>query len=149
VVEIEANMLYKIYKRTRNDYFRSIKQSKTDMWNTYVEEAKGSTVYDLLKQLKPCQIQQTPTIWHNEIETTTFRNKAELLEKVMFPTPSQFQPSVPSTTNSSLPWTNVTNQQIREAIFTSAPKKATGPDGISFLCLWESYNTRAIPTWFH
>src|SRR5690606_16755896 len=34
------------YKRTRNEYFHTIKQSKTDMWNAYVEEAKGSKVYD-------------------------------------------------------------------------------------------------------
>src|SRR5690606_41893771 len=32
----EENHFY--YKRTWNEYFRSIKQSKTDMWNTYVED---------------------------------------------------------------------------------------------------------------
>src|SRR5690606_26562228 len=79
------------YKHTRNEYFPSIKQSKTDMWNIYVEEAKRSTVYDPLKQLKPRQIQQTPAIWHSGIETTTFRDKAELLRSVMFPAPPQFQ----------------------------------------------------------
>src|SRR5690606_3476163 len=135
------------YKRTRNDYFRTIKQSKTDMWNTYVEEAKGSKVHDPLKQLKPRRTQQTPAIRHNGIEATTFKDKADLLRRVMFPAPPQFQPSVSSTTINPLPWTDVTDQEIREAIFTLAPKKAAGPDGLLFLCIRETYN--AIPTWFH
>src|SRR5690606_40495744 len=62
----EENHFY--YKRTRNEYFRSIKQSKTDKWNTYVEEAKGSKVYDPLKQLKPRRTQKTPAIRHNGVE---------------------------------------------------------------------------------
>src|SRR5690606_18980039 len=78
----EENHFY--YKRTRNEYFRSIKQSKTDKWNTYVEEAKGSKVYDPLKQLKPRRTQKTPAIRHNGVEATTFRDKAELLRSVMF-----------------------------------------------------------------
>ena len=93
----EDNHLY--YKRTRNEYFRSIKQSKTNMWNTYVEDATGSKVYDPLKQLKPRRTQQTPTIKHNGIEATTFREKAELLRSVIFPPPPQFQPSTTTTTN--------------------------------------------------
>src|SRR5690606_21545464 len=71
----------------------------------------------------------------------------ELLQSVMFPAPPHFQLSTSSTANSLLPWTDVTDQEIREAIFTSTPKKAAGPDGLSFLCLREAYN--AIPTWFH
>ena len=38
-------------------------------------------------------------------------------------------------------------KEISEANFTSAPRKAAGPDGLSFLCLREAYN--AIPDWFH
>ena len=96
---------------------------------------------------KPRRTQQTPTIRHNGIEATTFKDKADLLRRVMFPAPPQFQPLVSSTTINPLPWTEITDQEIREAIFTSAPKKAAGPDGLLFLCLREAYN--AIPTWFH
>src|SRR5690606_13323660 len=70
-----------------------------------------------------------------------------LLRNVMFPAPPQSQPLASSTTFSQLPWTDITDQEIREAIFTSTPKKAAGPDGLSFLCLREAYN--AIRTWFH
>ena len=132
------------YKRKRNDYFRSIKQSKTNMWNTYMEELKGSKVYDGLKQLKPRRTQQTPTIKHEGITASTFAEKADLLRTVMFPALPQFHPQKSGNSNTSLPYAEITENEIREAIFSSSPRKAAGPDGISFLCLREAYNT--IPT---
>src|SRR5437660_4363789 len=41
----------------------------------------------------------------------------------------------------------VTNSEIKNAIFTSNPKKAAGPDNINFLCLQNAYNAKV--TTFH
>ncbi|RPA70842.1 hypothetical protein BJ508DRAFT_218859, partial [Ascobolus immersus RN42] len=50
------------YKQRRNDYFRSIKKSNTDMWNQYVEELDGPEVNKLMRRLRIRKTQQTPTI---------------------------------------------------------------------------------------
>ena len=80
------------FKRQRNSYFRAIKQSKTNMWNTYVEELTGPDIFKGLQELKPRKTQQTPIINHNGITTSTFIEKANLFRTVMFPTPPKFHP---------------------------------------------------------
>src|SRR5690606_7308409 len=47
----------------------------------------------------------------------------------------------------TIPWVDITDNEIRDAIFTSALNKAAGPDGLSFRCLRSAYD--CIPTWFH
>ena len=44
-------------------------------------------------------------------------------------------------------WFPITDNEIQQAIFTSAPRKAPGPDGITFLCLQHAYT--AIPQHFN
>ena len=38
-------------------------------------------------------------------------------------------------------WEKVIHREIKNAIFSSSPKKSSGPDGISFLILQKSYHT--------
>lgn len=42
------------------------------------------------------------------------------------------------------PWPDVTDSEVKDAIYNSAPNKSPGPDGINFLCLRQVY--QAIPT---
>lgn len=66
----------------------------------------------------------------------------------MFPVPPSFLDSehAPRTRN-RLPWEQVTDSEVKIAIFSSASNKAPGPDGLPFLCLKEAY--KAIPHFFH
>jgi len=42
------------------------------------------------------------------------------------------------------PWPDVSDSEVKDAIYNSAPNKSPGPDGINFLCLRQVY--QAIPT---
>src|SRR5690606_15062349 len=77
---------------------------------------------------------------------TNFQDKAQLFRSAMFPPPPVFS-SPPPISKTTIPWVDITDNEIRDAIFTSAPNKAAGPDGLLFQCLRSAYN--CIPTWFH
>ena len=47
-------------------------------------------------------------------------------------------------TDKSFPWPDITDLEVKDAIFHSAANKAPGPGGINFLCLSHVY--RSIPT---
>src|SRR5690606_22232057 len=134
------------YKSRRNEYYRSIRKSKTEMWNKYVEDLEGSEIYKVLKRARTRHTQQTPTIIHNGYTATSFQDKAQLFRSAMFPPPPVFS-SPPPISKTTIPWVDITDNEIRDAIFTSAPNKAAGPDGLSFRCLRTAYD--CIPTWFH
>src|SRR5690606_34763654 len=77
---------------------------------------------------------------------TNFQDKAQLFRSAMFPPPPVFS-SPPPISKTTIPWVDITDNEIRDAIFTSAPNKAAGPDGLLFQCLRSAYD--CIPTWFH
>jgi hypothetical protein len=55
--------------------------------------------------------------------------------QVLFPEPPQAPPSRKTRCHPELPWQTFSPAEIRQAIFTSLPKKAPGPDAITFACL--------------
>ena len=135
------------YKQKRNAYYQSIQKSKSDMWNQYVEELDGPELHKLLKRLRIRKTQQTPTLQYGGSTATTFKEKAELFRTAMFPPPPAYEAPQATEAAHTIPWTTVTDLEIKDAIFTSAQDKAAGPDGLSFRCLRQAYT--AIPSWFN
>ena len=65
----------------------------------------------------------------------------------MFPQPPEAPPAPPIPPGPTLDWPTVTAQEIANAIHTSAPNKAPGPDGMPFLLLQKAY--QAAPGLFN
>ena len=58
----------------------------------------------------------------------------------MYPPPSEVDLSQEADTAPRLePWTEVTDREIQNAIFTSSPKKAPGPDLLAFRIIQQAY----------
>ena len=57
----------------------------------------------------------------------------------MFPPPPVAPSPTDITNRPTLPWVIFTPTDIKQAIFTTAPRKAPGPDGLPFYCLRQAY----------
>jgi len=128
------------YKSRRNIYFHSIRKSKTEMWNKYVEDLEGSEIYKVLKRVHTSRTQQTPTIVYKGRTVTSFKDKAQLFRTAMFPLLPVFRSPSPTVHKPAILWVDVTDKEIRDAIFTSAPNKAAGPGNLFFRCLCFVYD---------
>ena len=132
----DEEMKERKYKSQRNKYFRKIREEKDKCWQKYVETAKQSEVFTVLKAVNPRKQERTSTINYNGEMGINFKDKARLLRKALFPPPPKF-----TTTDNTPPsrnpiaWDPVTSTEVLEAIMTSAPNKAAGPDGIPFSVL--------------
>jgi len=138
---------YTDYKRSRNRYFRAIIDSKANCWQTFLNSAKGLDIFTAVKYTRPTQSMKTPTLSFGEQCATDFDSKCNMFTQRMFPNP----PTCHSNYNiqdteidKCFPWPDVSDSQAKDAIYTSAPNKSPGPDGINFLCLRQVY--QAIPT---
>jgi ribonuclease HI len=138
------------FKRTRNDYFKSIRKAKEESWTNFLNEAKGADIFKALRYCRPRKVQRTPVLEHQDRTATTFAEKAQMMREVLFP-PLPNAPPVPLEEivfqRQPILWEPATEKEVRNAIFTSSPSKAPGPDGISFLCLQHAYT--AAPKLFN
>ena len=127
------------FKVVRNQYFRNIPTSKSSMWIEFLANAQGTEIFTALRYTKPRKTQRTPPLSFSNITAVTFEEKITLFRSTMFP-PSPIAPSTTVVTNRTiLPWVTFTPTEIKHAIFTSAPRKAPGPDGLPFHCLHQAY----------
>jgi hypothetical protein len=138
------------YKLSRNIYGRALQEAKAKCWDNFLAEAQGKEVYTAFRYTKPRRVQRTPVLKAGNQTATVFTEKARLFRHTLFPPPPEYATTTAAGTNVHLQqsqWTPVTDQEIRDAIFSSAPRKAPGPDGINFECIRQAYN--AIPNWFN
>ena len=126
------------YKRSRNRYFRAIKDSKANCWQTFLNSAKGQDIFTAVKYNRPTQSMKTPTLSFGEQCTTDFDSKCNMFTQSIFPNP----PTCHSNCNiqdieidKCFPWPDVTDSEVKGAIYNSCPNKSPGPDSINFLCL--------------
>ena len=142
---MEAN--HTDYKRCRNRYFRAIRDCKANCWQTFLNSAKGQDIFTAVKYTRPTQSLKTPTLTLGQQCATDFDSKCSMFTSTMFPDPPECQShyNIQDTDNDKcFPWPEITDSEVKDAIYNSAPNKAAGPDGINFLCLRQVY--QAIPT---
>jgi hypothetical protein len=109
------------------------------MWIDFLTNAQGMEIFTALRYAKPKKIQRTPPLSFSNITAVTFEEKTALFCTTMFPPPPVAPPPTEATNGPSLPWDTFTPTGIKQAIFTSAPCKAPGPDGLPFHCLQHAY----------
>ena len=136
------------WKKARNGYNDSLKQARSDHWESFLENAVTKDAYKALSYSKPYTASQIPPIQdpvsqelaiRPETQTTTFLN-------TLFPEPPT--PSVVASSASSsgssypskFPWLELTSNEVKTAIFTSSPSKSPGPDLVSFQAIQSAYS---------
>src|SRR5437868_11797531 len=100
------------------------------------------------KYIRPTMSLKTPTLSVDGQSATDFEQKCEIFRTCMFPDPPSSNTSFSkedTQLDKCFPWPEVTDTEVKDAIFKSAPHKAPGPDGINFLCLRHVYQAIPIP----
>jgi hypothetical protein len=136
------------FNAVRNSFYSAIRDAKSKNWNDFLQGARGKEIFTAMRYTKPRRIDPTPDITLDNETASTFKDKAKLFRKALFPPPptADIQEDEPTPTR-RLPWPRVTEREIRDAIMSSSSSKAPGPDGIGFECLKIAYAT--IPDYFH
>ena len=141
---------YQTYKEKRNEYYREIRRAKRDKWNEFLEMNKSENVFKALQYCKAQKYRRTETLTFNNIMATTFKEKSTMLRNVIFTkstTQAQHNEIQIQIQRREIIFQEMSNNEIRNAIFTSNIKKAAGSDNINFLCLQHAYKAKS--TTFH
>ncbi|CUS06712.1 unnamed protein product, partial [Tuber aestivum] len=139
---------YTDYKRSRNKYFRKIRDCKANCWQSFLNTARGQDIFTAVKYTRPTRSLKTPPLSVNQQFATDFDSKCMMFREAMFPDPPASKTTLShedTEIDKCFPWYDVTETDIKDAIFKSAPHKAPGPDGINFLCLRQVYHAIPIP----
>ncbi|SLM36388.1 reverse transcriptase [Lasallia pustulata] len=73
----------------------------------------------------------------------TFNDKCQTFVKAMYPKPPEINQNPDRPNAPEAQWSSLTNNEVKQAIFTSSPKKAAGPDEIGFAIIQEAYKAIA------
>jgi hypothetical protein len=137
------------FRQLRNTYYRTIPHAKDSMWKEYLSQAEGPDVWTALRFTNPRKAQMTPELHtvHNGTESicTDFETKVRAFQ-ILFPEPPPAPPTTHTRDRPEIPWQTFSQAEVERAIFTSSPKKAPGPDAITFACIRAAY--KAIPLHF-
>lgn len=136
-----------LFKLARHEFGKALHSAKTSHWDQFVAQAQGKDLYTIFAYTKPKRVQRTSVLQANGQTATVFKDKAQLFRHTLFPPPPAYTAPPPAPATNQLRWTPITDKEVEDAIFTSAPTKAPGPDGITFACLCHAYST--IPHWFN
>jgi hypothetical protein len=87
------------------------------------------------------------TVHHGtESVCTDFETKVRAFQ-ILFPEPPLAPPTTCTHNCPEIPFQTFSQAEVERAIFTSSPKKAPGPDAITFACIRAAY--KAIPLHFN
>jgi hypothetical protein len=138
---------WRAFQQSRNSYFHAIRQAKKTDWQTFLSSAKGKDVFTAYKYTKPRRVERTPILNFQGQQAIDFQTKCQTFRQAMFPPPPEAPPAPPIPPGPILQWPTVTPAEIADAIQTSAPNKAPGPDGMPFLLLQKAH--QAAPQLFN
>ena len=127
----------------RAEYFQAIKKAKQNSWSKFLSESRWKNIFQAYKYTKPRLMQKIPPIQASNGELCQdFNKKCETFIKAMYPKPPEIsQNTLTQGKQASQPeqWQELSNNEVKQAINTSLPKKASGPDEISFAIIQEAY----------
>jgi len=132
----------------KNKYFHAIQTAKQASWTTFLQSAAGKDVFTAYHFTKPQKVAKIPPIQHENSLEITFQEKSKMFLKAMFPPPPESAATALKPDDSdTIAWNSITFEEVEEAIKFSSPRKAPGPDGLSFLIIHHAF--QAISELFH
>ncbi|SLM41335.1 Ribonuclease H-like domain [Lasallia pustulata] len=135
------------FARCRTEYFYAIKTAKRNSWTKILSEANGKEVFQAYKYTKPKLMEKIPPIQTADGKLChTFNDKCQTFIKAMYPKPPEISQNPDRPNAPEAQWNSLTNNEVKQAIFTSSPKKAAGPDEIGFAIIQEAYKAIAEDT---
>jgi len=134
-------------KRQRSNLRRMIRQSKTEMRRKFSTSATRDQVWQGLRCTKPGGQQTTKALRSRTgAVVEPWEEKAELIKEEAFPKPLKGVGRKAQEEGGEM-WKKITDEDIREALFSQSVQKAPGPDRLGFQAirlLWEWDSQRII-----
>ncbi|SLM41109.1 hypothetical protein LPUS_12025 [Lasallia pustulata] len=128
----------------RTEYFYAIKTAKRNSWTKFLSEANGKEVFQVYKYTKPRLMEKIPPLQTADGKLChTFNDKCQTFIKAMYPKPPEISQNPNKPNAPEAQWNSLTNNEVKQAIFTSSPKKAAGPDEIGFAIIQGAYKAIA------
>ena len=128
------------FSQARNLYFQEIKQAKQKCWNDFLENADSEQVFKVYKYCKQRKLEKTSIIQYNQNNVTDFSEKCEAFLSALFSAASDNSDN--HIQNLSIPhsnldenWSDLTEKELENTIFSSSTKLAAESDKIDFLIL--------------
>jgi len=113
-----------------------------------LNNAEGKEVFQAYKFTRPRLIEKLPPIQNSQKELKTeFNEKCEAFLEAMYPPPPEIQINEESLSDESIQWPRVIEGETKHAINSSAPRKAPGPDDMSFVIVQRAY--KSVPEIFN
>jgi len=120
---------------------------ETEMWRKFLTSATRDQVWQVLRYTKPGGQQTTKTLRSRTGEVAEcWEDKAELIKEEAFPKPLNGVERKAQEEGGEM-WKKITDEDIREALFSQSIQKAPGPDRLGFKAmrsLWEWDSQRII-----
>ena len=129
-----ASEAWQSFSISRYTYFQAIRKAKERSWTAFLSTAEGKDIFQAYKYTKPRMVEKISPVQSagNQL-ATDFNTKCKIFLQVMYsksPDVQVVQTSSPLQTHKL--WPLITDLKIQQAIQTSSPKKAPGPDDLSF-----------------
>src|SRR5215218_5534108 len=105
---------------------------------------QNENVFKALRYCKARKYQKTSTLQYNNKIATTFQQKSEMLREALFSrlSNSNNQNTEILTNRQQINYHDISNNEVKQVIFTLNTKKAAGFDRINFLCIQRTYECK-------
>jgi len=127
-------------KRLHSQCRRAILSARNLMWRDYLDNARGPEIFNTIRYFKPRTDIQTPDLITSDgRKACSFTEKGQLFLETMFPEPPPFVAPQPRGPVYQHLWAQIKVDEIKVAINSSNPRKAPGPDGLTFAVIQKAY----------
>lgn len=135
-------------KQIKNDYLESIKQAKTDHWNTFLEREDVQSIFKAMSYTKDRRNERIPQIEDLQEELQdSFEGKCEAFKTTFYPPPPVApEPDWDSYVAGDWEWPELAQSEV-EVACTSSPK-ATTPGGDQLCSIIISHAYKFFPERF-
>jgi len=134
-------------RKQRSNLRRMIRRAKTEMWRKFLTSPTRDQIWQVLRYMKPGGEQTTKALRSRSgVVAESWEEKAELIKEEAFPKPLKGVERKAQEEGGEM-WKTMTDQDIREALFSQSIQKAPGPDRLGFQAirlLWDGDSQRII-----
>ena len=140
---------YKKFQQKRNKYFLAIKKAKNNCWNNFLENAQNKDIFKAFQYTKQKRIEKVPVLEYQKSQDNqeltyahTFQEKCQAFTQVLFKNPPASKEITLNNYKENKQkwiWPELSESELKQAIYTSSKQKAPDPDGISFIIIQNLY----------